>query len=120
MLDGEGKFVTSRQLRDRLFKEIKQNVALRVQEGNSNDTFKVSGRGELHLTILIETMRREGYEFSISRPEVVLKKIEDKVMEPEEFAILDFEEQHMGAVMEAIGKRKGAMEKYASHRNKFS
>ena len=105
----EGKFVTSRQLRDRLFKEIKQNVALRVQEGNSNDSFKVSGRGELHLTILIETMRREGYEFSISRPEVVLKKIEDKVMEPEEFAILDFEEQHMGAVMEAIGKRKGAM-----------
>lgn len=104
----EGKFVTSRQLRDRLFKEIKQNVALRVKEGN-NDTFKVSGRGELHLTILIETMRREGYEFAISRPEVVLKKIKDKIMEPEEFAILDIGEQYMGAVMEAMGQRKGAM-----------
>jgi len=105
----EGKFVTSRQLRERLFKEIKQNVALRVEEGNSNDTFKVSGRGELHLTILIETMRREGYEFSISRPQVVLKKIKDKIMEPEEFAIIDIEEQYMGTVMEAMGQRKGAM-----------
>ena len=105
----EGKFVTSRQLRERLFKEIKQNVALRVEEENSNDTFKVSGRGELHLTILIETMRREGYEFSISRPQVVLKKINDKTMEPEEFAIIDVEEQYMGTVMEAMGQRKGTM-----------
>jgi len=105
----EGKFVTSRQLRERLFKEIKQNVALRVEEESSNDTFKVSGRGELHLTILIETMRREGYEFSISRPQVVLKKIKDKIMEPEEFAIIDIEEQCMGTVMEAMGQRKGAM-----------
>ena len=105
----EGKFVTSRQLRERLFKEIKQNVALRVEEESSNDTFKVSGRGELHLTILIETMRREGYEFSISRPQVVLKKIKDKIMEPEEFAIIDIEEQCMGTVMEAMGQRKGVM-----------
>jgi GTP-binding protein len=105
----EGKFVTSRQLRERLFKEIKQNVALRVEEESSNDTFKVSGRGELHLTILIETMRREGYEFSISRPQVVLKKIKDKIMEPEEFAIIDIEEQYMGTVMEAMGQRKSAM-----------
>jgi len=105
----EGKFVTSRQLRERLIKEIKQNVALRVEEGTSNDTFKVSGRGELHLTILIETMRREGYEFSNSRPQVVLKKIKDKIMEPEEFAIIDVEEQYMGTVMEAMGQRKGTM-----------
>ncbi len=105
----EGKFVTSRQLRERLFKEVKQNVALRVQEGSSNDVFKVSGRGELHLTILIETMRREGYEFAISRPEVVLKKIKDKTMEPEEFAVIDVEEKYMGTVMEAIGQRKGLM-----------
>ena len=105
----EGKFVTSRQLRERLFKEIKQNVALRVEEESSNDTFKVSGRGELHLTILIETMRREGYEFSISRPQVVLKEIKNKIMEPEEFAVIDVEEQYMGTVMEAMGKRKGEM-----------
>ena len=105
----EGKFVTSRQLRERLFKEIKQNVALRVEEASSNDTFKVSGRGELHLTILIETMRREDFEFSISRPQVVLKKINDKTMEPEEFAIIDVEEQYMGTVMEAMGQRKGVM-----------
>jgi GTP-binding protein len=105
----EGKFVTSRQLRERLFKEIKQNVALRVEEESSNDTFKVSGRGELHLTILIETMRREGYEFSISRPQVVLKEIKNKRMEPEEFAVIDVEEQYMGTVMEAMGKRKGEM-----------
>jgi len=105
----EGKFVTSRQLRERLFKEIKQNVALRVEEESSNDTFKVSGRGELHLTILIETMRREGYEFSISRPQVVLKEIKNEIMEPEEFAVIDVEEQYMGTVMEAMGKRKGEM-----------
>ena len=105
----EGKFVTSRQLRDRLFKEIKHNVALRVEETENSDAFRVSGRGELHLTILIETMRREGYEFAISRPEVVLKKVDDKTLEPEEFAIIDVEEQYMGPVMEAMGQRKGAM-----------
>lgn len=105
----EGKFVTSRQLRDRLFKETKHNVALRVEETENSDAFRVSGRGELHLTILIETMRREGYEFAISRPEVVLKKVDDKTLEPEEFAIIDVEEQYMGPVMEAMGQRKGAM-----------
>ncbi len=105
----EGKFVTSGQLRDRLYKEIKLNVALKVEETNSYDALKVSGRGELHLTILIETMRREGYEFSISRPEVVLKMAEGKTMEPEEFVVIDVEEIYMGPVMEAMGKRRGSL-----------
>jgi GTP-binding protein len=105
----EGKFVTSRQIRDRLYKETKQNVALQVEETEGNDAFKVSGRGELHLTILIDTMRREGYEFSLSRPEVVLKTIDGKVMEPEEFAVIDIEEMYMGPVMDAMGQRKGTL-----------
>ena len=105
----EGKFVTSRQLRDRLFKEVKQNVALRVEKTDFSDAFKVSGRGELHLTILIETMRREGYEFAVSRPEVVMKKVDGKIMEPEEFVIIDVEDTFMGPVMEAMGQRKGVM-----------
>ncbi|MFQ5716191.1 MAG: translational GTPase TypA [Nitrospinales bacterium] len=105
----EGQFVTSRQLRDRLFKEIKQNVALRVEETGSNDAFKISGRGELHLTILIETMRREGYEFAISRPEVVLKREDGKILEPEELAVIDVDEIYMGSVMEAMGKRRGEL-----------
>jgi len=105
----EGKFVTSRQIRDRLYKEIKQNVALRVEETGANDTFKVSGRGELHLGILIETMRREGFEFAIARPEVVLKEIDGVTMEPEEFVIIDIDEEYMGSVMEAMGQRKGSM-----------
>ncbi|TDJ57395.1 MAG: translational GTPase TypA [Nitrospina sp.] len=105
----EGKFVTSRQIRERLYKEIKQNVALRVEETGANDTFKVSGRGELHLGILIETMRREGFEFAIARPEVVLKEIDGVTMEPEEFVIIDIDEEYMGSVMEAMGQRKGSM-----------
>ena len=105
----EGKFVTSRQLRDRLFKEIKQNIALRVEETEGGEAFKVSGRGELHLSILIETMRREGFEFAISRPEVVMKEVDGKTMEPEEFVIIDVEETYMGPVMEAMGQRKASM-----------
>jgi len=105
----EGKFVTSRQLRDRLFREVKSNVSLRVAETDLQDTFKVSGRGELHLTILIETMRREGYEFSISRPEVVMKIEDGKKLEPEEFVTLDMEEAYMGTVMETMGKRKSSL-----------
>ncbi|PIQ97036.1 MAG: translational GTPase TypA [Nitrospinae bacterium CG11_big_fil_rev_8_21_14_0_20_56_8] len=103
----EGKFVTSRQLRDRLFKEVKSNVALKVEETGNGDTFRVSGRGELHLSILIETMRREGYEFACSRPEVVLKYENGAVFEPEEFVILDVDEAFMGGVMEEMGRRKG-------------
>ena len=109
----EGKFVTSRQLRDRLFREVKSNVALRVNETESQDTFKVSGRGELHLTILIETMRREGFEFSISRPEVVMKEENGKKLEPEEFVTLDMEEAYMGTVMETMGKRKATLKNMA-------
>ncbi len=105
----EGEFVTSRQLRDRLFRETRSNVSLRVEETDTQDTFKVSGRGELHLTILIETMRREGYEFSISRPEVLIKNIDGVPHEPEEFVILDIEDLHMGSVMENMGKRKGTL-----------
>ncbi len=105
----EGKFVTSRQLRDRLFKEVKKNVALRVEETEGGEAFKVSGRGELHLGILIETMRREGYEFAVSRPEVVMKEVDGKTLEPEEFVIIDVEEEFMGPVMEAMGQRKGSM-----------
>ena len=105
----EGEFVTSRQVRDRLFRETRSNVSLRVEETDTQDTFKVSGRGELHLTILIETMRREGYEFSVSRPEVLIKNIDGVPHEPEEFVILDIDDSHVGSVMEAMGKRKATM-----------
>lgn len=105
----EGDIVTSRQVRDRLFRETRSNVSLRVEETDTQDTFRVSGRGELHLTILIETMRREGYEFSISRPEVLIKNIDGTPHEPEEFVILDIDDSHMGSVMEAMGKRKATL-----------
>ncbi len=105
----EGNLVTSRQVRDRLFRETRPNVSLKVEETDTQDIFKVSGRGELHLTILIETMRREGYEFSISRPEVLIKVIGGVAHEPEEFVILDIESSHMGSVMEAMGKRKATL-----------
>jgi GTP-binding protein len=105
----EGEFVTSRQVRDRLFRETRSNVSLRVEETDTQDTFKVSGRGELHLTILIETMRREGYEFSVSRPEVLIKDIGGVPHEPEEFVILDINESHVGSVMESMGKRKATL-----------
>mgnify|MGYP006413568057 FL=1 len=105
----EGDLVTSRQVRDRLFRETRSNVSLRVEETDTQDTFKVSGRGELHLTILIETMRREGYEFSVSRPEVLIKNIDGVAHEPEEFVILDIDDSHVGPVMESMGKRKATM-----------
>ncbi|PIQ99053.1 MAG: translational GTPase TypA [Nitrospinae bacterium CG11_big_fil_rev_8_21_14_0_20_45_15] len=102
----EGKFVTTRQLRDRLYKETRSNVALRVEDTESSDSFKVSGRGELALSILIETMRREGFEFAVSRPEVVLKELDGHTMEPEEAVVIDVEEEYMGGVMEEMGRRK--------------
>ena len=106
----EGEFVTTRQIRDRLFREIRSNVSLRVEQTATQDTFKVSGRGELHLTILIETMRREGYEFCISRPEVLIKVVDDVLHEPEEFVIIDIEEEYVGTIMEAMGKRKATLQ----------
>ena len=103
----DGKFVTSRNLRDRLFKEVMTNVSLRVEETDSADTFKVSGRGELHLSILIETMRRQGYEFQVSPPEVIYKKSPDgKLLEPIELLMIEVPEEYVGAVMERLGTRK--------------
>ena len=106
----EGKFVTSRNIRDRLFKEVETNVSMRVEETESTDTFKVSGRGELHLSILIETMRRQGYEFQVSRPKVIFKEIDGQLMEPMELLIVEVPEQYVSAVIEKLGSRKGELE----------
>ena len=105
----EGKFVTSRQIKERLERELIHNVALRVEEMDDPDKFKVSGRGELHLSVLIETMRREGYELGVSRPEVIYKEVDGEIHEPYEFVVLDLDEQHQGAVMERMGERKGEL-----------
>ncbi|MDF2867040.1 MAG: typA [Gammaproteobacteria bacterium] len=102
----EGKYLTSRKIRERLDKELIHNVALRVEDTESPDKFKVSGRGELHLGILIETMRREGYEFAVSRPEVIVKEIDGEMQEPYEVLTIDVEEVNQGAVMERLGTRK--------------
>jgi GTP-binding protein len=106
----EGKFVTSRQVRDRLMKELERNVALRVEETDSTDTWTVSGRGELHLSILMETMRREGYEFQVSRPRVIVRTADDGTrLEPYEELAIDVPEEHLGTVIEKLGPRRAEM-----------
>jgi GTP-binding protein len=106
----EGKFVTSRQIRERLERELKSNVAMRMRETDDETVFEVAGRGELHLTILIENMRREGYELAVSRPRVLFKTIDGVRHEPYELLTVDIEEQHQGAVMEELGRRKGDLQ----------
>ena len=103
----DGKYVTSRQVRERLYRELIHNVALRIEDTGDPDKFKVSGRGELHLSILIENMRREGYELAVSRPEVILREVDGELHEPYEQLTVDVEEQHQGAVMEKLGERRG-------------
>ena len=105
----EGKYVTSRQVRERLYRELIHNVALRIEDSDDPDKFKVSGRGELHLSILIENMRREGYELAVSRPEVIVREIDGELCEPYEQLTVDVEEQHQGAIMEKLGERRGEL-----------
>ena len=109
-----GKFLTSRQLKERLERETVHNVALKVEQLEDADKFLVSGRGELHLSVLIETMRREGYELAVSRPEVIIKEIDGQLMEPIEQLVVDIEEQHQGGVMEKLGTRKALLENMES------
>ena len=114
----EGKFVTSRQIRKRLYDELEKNVSLRVEDTDSTDRFRVSGRGELHLSILIETMRREGYEFAVSKPEVIYKKINGELCEPYENLIIDVPEEYAGSAIERLAGRKAEMKDMQTSKNR--
>ena len=105
----EGKYITSRRIKERLVQELLHNVALRVEDTESSDKFIVSGRGELHLSVLIETMRREGYELGVSRPEVIQKEVDGEIHEPYEYIVIDIENEHQGSVMEEMGPRKAVL-----------
>lgn len=106
----EGKYITTRQIKDRLERELLYNVALRVEQGETPDKYKVSGRGELHLSVLIESMRREGFEIAVSRPEVILHEVDGVMQEPVESLVVDCDEQHQGAVMEELGQRRADLQ----------
>lgn len=116
----EGDFVTSRQIRDRLYKEIQTDVSLRVEDTDSPDSFKVSGRGELHLSVLIENMRREGYEFLVSKPEVLIKEEDGVKLEPMELVTIDVDEAYMGSVIEKLGNRKGLIQQITPNNSGFT
>ncbi len=108
-LTGEGQFLTSRHLKDRLDRELQSNVALRVEATEERDSFMVSGRGLLHLSVLIESMRREGFELAVGKPEVILKRVDGELHEPYEYLVVDVPQTHMGPVMELVGSRRGEM-----------
>ncbi len=110
----EGKFVTSRNIRDRLFKEVETNVSMRVENTDTTYAFKVSGRGELHLSVLIETMRRQGYEFQVSRPKVIFKEKNGQLLEPMELLVIEVPEQYAGTVIHSLGSRRGELEKMSA------